>query len=60
MAFESGSRLDRFDGSAFYESGLTSVVIPSSVVVSAKSSFHFSTSLASVAFESDSRLEGID
>jgi hypothetical protein len=52
--------LERIDDSAFRESGLKSIDIPSSVVVLGKSSFHWCKSLESVTFESGSQLEWID
>jgi hypothetical protein len=39
VIFESGSRLERIEESAFAESGLKSIEIPSSVVVLGKESF---------------------
>jgi hypothetical protein len=60
VTFESGSRLERIEGSAFHESGLKSILIPSSVVVLGKWSFYQCKSLESVTFESGSRLERIE
>jgi hypothetical protein len=60
LTFESGSRLERIEDSAFSWSGLKSIEIPSSVVVLGKSSFCGCESLESVTFESDSRLERIE
>jgi hypothetical protein len=52
--------LERIEKSAFRGSGLTSILIPSSVVVLGKGSFSECKSLESVTFESDSRLERIE
>jgi hypothetical protein len=60
VTFESGSRLERIEESAFQSSGLKSIVIPSSAVVLGKSSFRDCRSLESVTFESGSRLERIE
>jgi hypothetical protein len=60
VTFESGSRLERIEESAFHGSGLKSIVIPSSVVVLGRSSFYLCKSLESVTFESGSRLERIE
>jgi hypothetical protein len=60
VTFESGSRLERIEESAFQWSGLKSILIPSSVVVLGKSSFSWCKSLESVTFESGSRLELIE
>jgi hypothetical protein len=60
VTFESGSRLERIDESAFWGSELKSIVIPSSVLVLGKKSFSDCQSLDSVAFENASRLERID
>jgi hypothetical protein len=60
VTFESGSRLERIEESAFRGSGLKSILIPSSVVVLGKESFVWCKSLESVTFESGSRLERID
>jgi hypothetical protein len=59
VRFESGSRLERIEESAFYEGGLRSIELPSSVVVLGKLSFHRCRLLESVTFESGSRLERI-
>jgi hypothetical protein len=59
VTFESGSRLERIQESAFYESVLKSILIPSSVVVLGERSFYGCESLESVTFESGSRLERI-
>jgi hypothetical protein len=53
VKFESGSRLERINESVFAESGLKSIVIPSSVVASGES-------LEYMAFENGSRLEQTD
>jgi hypothetical protein len=45
VTFESGSRLERIEGFAFSRSGLTSIEIPSSVVVLGKGSFRVCESL---------------
>jgi hypothetical protein len=58
--FDSGSRLERIEESAFSESGLKSIVIPSSVAVLSGKSFCGCKSLESVMFESPSRLERVD
>jgi TPR repeat protein len=60
VTFESGSRLERIDESAFHGCALKSIVIPSSVVVLGKESFSGCKSLESVTFESGSRLERIE
>jgi hypothetical protein len=52
--------LERIEESAFKRSGLKSILIPSSVVVLGKESFCECESLASVTFESGSRLERIE
>jgi hypothetical protein len=59
VTFESCSRLERIDESAFQGSGLKSIVIPCSVVVLGGSSFSGCRSLKSVIFESHSRLKQI-
>jgi hypothetical protein len=60
VSFEIGSRLERIEESAFSQSGLKSIEIPSSVVVLGNSSFSWCESLDSVTFESGSRLERIE
>jgi hypothetical protein len=60
VTFESGSRLERIEESAFYGSGLKSVEIPSSVGVLGKKNFYQCKSLESATFESGSRLERIE
>jgi hypothetical protein len=60
VAFERVSELNRIADSAFCESGLKSIVIPSTVIVLGKKSFAECTSLESVTFESGSRLERIE
>jgi hypothetical protein len=60
VTFESGSRLERIEESAFSECGLNLIVIPASVVVLGKSSFAGCKSLSSVRFEKGSRLERIE
>jgi hypothetical protein len=60
VRFESGSRLERIEGSAFSGSRLKSILIPSSVVVLGKESFSQCKSLESVTFERGSRLERIE
>jgi hypothetical protein len=60
VRFESGSRLERIEESAFCLSGLKSILIPSSVVILGKWSFSVCKSLESVTFESGSRLERIE
>jgi hypothetical protein len=60
VIFESGSRLERIEGLAFAESGLLSIVIPSSIVAMGDGSFYGCKSLKSVSFESGTRLELID
>jgi hypothetical protein len=59
VTFESGSRLERIEESAFSESGLKSIEIPSSVVNLGKWSFYQCKSLRSIGFESGSRLQRI-
>jgi hypothetical protein len=60
VTFESGSRLERIEESAFLESRLKSILIPSSVVVLGRESFYQCKSLESVTFESGSRLDQIE
>jgi hypothetical protein len=60
VTFESGSRLERIEASACEESGLKSILIPSSVVVLGEGSFYECKSLESVTFESRSRLQRIE
>jgi hypothetical protein len=59
VTFESGSRMERIEEYVFYESGLKSILIPSSVFVLGNWSFRECNSLESVIFESGSRLERI-
>jgi hypothetical protein len=58
--FQSGSRLERIEESAFGSSGLNSIVIPSSVLVLGRRSFQYCESLGSVIFESGSRLQRME
>jgi hypothetical protein len=60
VPFESGSRLERIEESAFSVSGLKSILIPSSVVILGEKSFWSCESLESVTFESGSRAERIE
>jgi hypothetical protein len=60
VTFESGSRMERIEESAFSGSGFKSILIPASVVVVDKESFCGCQSLESVTFESGSRLERIE
>jgi hypothetical protein len=60
VAFERDSSLEGICDSGFRESELRSIVVPSSVVVLGKESFHGCRSLESVTFESGSRLERIE
>jgi hypothetical protein len=65
IIFESSSRLERIEESAFAGDRVTSnqlrsILIPSSVVVLGKQSFYLCESLESVEFESGSRLELIE
>jgi hypothetical protein len=60
VAFERDSLLEGIRDSGFRESGLKSIVIPSSVVVLGKMCFYGCKSLESVTFESGSRLERIE
>jgi hypothetical protein len=60
VEFETGSRVGSIEKSAFSESGLRSIVIPSSVAVVHKESFQGCRSLESVIFQSGSRLERIE
>jgi hypothetical protein len=60
VTFESGSRLKWIEESAFQESGLQSIMIPSSVVVLGKDSFCQCKSLESVTFENGSHLKRIE
>jgi hypothetical protein len=53
VTFENGSGLERIEESAFYKSGLKSIVIPSSVVVLGEKSFYECKSLESVTVEDD-------
>jgi hypothetical protein len=48
--FESGSRLQRIEQSAFSKSGLISILIPFSLVVLGELSFYQCNSLESVIF----------
>jgi hypothetical protein len=49
VTFESGSRLERIEESAFSWSGLKSIEIPSSVILLGKESFSWWTSVKSVS-----------
>jgi hypothetical protein len=60
VVFERGSELQAIGKSAFYQTGLKSIVIPSSVVALGGSSFHECGFLESVIFEVGSRLERIE
>jgi hypothetical protein len=60
VIFESGSRLEQIDESAFRWTGLKSIDIPASVIILDKECFNGCWGLESVTFESDSRLEWID
>jgi hypothetical protein len=60
VTIENGSRLERIEERAFGESGLKSILIPSSVVVLDEWCFGSCASLESVTFESVSRLERIE
>jgi hypothetical protein len=60
IAFERGSSLEGIWDSGFGESGICSIVIPSSVVLLGKMSFFQCRSLESVTFENGSRLERIE
>jgi hypothetical protein len=60
VVFEGGSRLERIEESSFSINGLKLILIPSSVIVLGKSSFHVRMSLEQIVFESSSRLERID
>jgi hypothetical protein len=60
VTFESGSKLEGIEKSAFEYSRLKSIVIPSSVIVLRKSSFAWCKLLESVTFESGSRLKRIE
>jgi hypothetical protein len=60
VTFEENSRLEQIKGSAFCQSGLKSIVIPSSVIVLGEESFRGCKSLESVTFEKGSRLECIE
>jgi hypothetical protein len=60
VTFEGTSRLGRIEESAFYKSGLKSIVIPSSIVELGKWCFSGCKLLTSVTFESGHRLERID
>jgi hypothetical protein len=55
VSFESGSRFERIEESAFSGSVLQSIEIPSSVIVLGKRSFRGCESLESVTFESGSK-----
>jgi hypothetical protein len=58
--FETETQLSMITSDAFRGSGLTSILIPSSVVLLGSGSFAECTSLQSVVFESGSRLSRID
>jgi hypothetical protein len=58
--FESDSYLQSIEESAFSESGLQSIIIPSSVEILCKSCFERCRSLSSITFESDSHLQRIE
>jgi hypothetical protein len=60
VVFESGSTAEVIGDSAFADSGLKSIVIPSSVGALGKGSFCHCQSLESVIFEIGSRLEQIN
>ena len=59
VSFESGSLLTSIGGSAFQESGLTSITIPASVTSIGNDAFYSCNSLTSVSFESGSQLTSI-
>jgi hypothetical protein len=60
ITFESNSKLQRIDESAFTESDLTTIHVPASVEVLCKNSFSNCKSLASITFESNSKLQRIE
>jgi hypothetical protein len=60
VVFERVSELKGIGGKAFWKTGLKSIVVPSSVVILAKSSFCECGSLGFVIFESGSQLERIE
>jgi hypothetical protein len=59
ITFDLNSKLQRIDEFAFAWSGLTAIHIPSSVELLCKSCFSTCKSLASVTFESDSKLREV-
>jgi hypothetical protein len=59
VIFESGSRLERIEESAFYGSGLKSIEIPSSVIVLGRESLHECKALESVVLQNASLVEPI-
>jgi hypothetical protein len=60
VTFESNSKLQRIDESAFQGSGLKTIDVPASVEVVCKSCFSECKSLTLVTFESNSKLQRID
>jgi hypothetical protein len=60
IAFETSSRLERIEGGAFAEIGLTEIAIPASVKVIGEECFQSCEALASVTFDAVSGLERIE
>jgi hypothetical protein len=56
VTFDADAKVSRFDGSAFRQSGLTSIRIPSSVEVICETCFSGCSSLASVTHDPGSKL----
>jgi hypothetical protein len=57
VTFESNSKLQRIEESAFAQSGLTTIEVPASVEVLCKLCFSYCWSLTSVTFELNSKLQ---
>jgi hypothetical protein len=60
ITFESNSKLERIEESAFTMSRLTTIQVPASVEVLCKFCFYNCESLTSVTFESNSQLQRIE
>jgi hypothetical protein len=59
VTFETGSKLQRIERSAFYGNGLKKITIPSSVELIGESGFFSCKSLCEITFEAGSRLKEI-